>query len=79
MGKEKEDDQETGSATIWKQTSRKQDTVGENWRDCLTTRMPDGIILAACALEAATKALIDYTAKPDTGWRQVAKPQTTTM
>ena len=54
----KEDDRETRGDAIWKQPSKKLDTAGENWIDCLRTRMPGGILAAAYAPGGATKALI---------------------
>ena len=50
-GNGKEDDWKTSGAMIWKQTSKKRDTIGDNWRNWQWTRMPGGIVSAAYVRE----------------------------
>ena len=55
MGTRKEDDRETRGVWIGKQTPKRLNTAGDNWRDWSRTGMLGGIMLAAFA----TKALFD--------------------
>ena len=48
---------------IWKQTSKKRNSAGDNWRDWLRT----GIMLAARAPGEVTKALIDWSTQTKDG------------
>ena len=53
-GKGNVDDRETRGATIWKQSSKKLETVGDGWRDWLEIRVPCGIMLHPMSQEIDT-------------------------
>ena len=52
--KVKGDDREIRGAAILKQTSKKRDKAGDNWKDWLRTGMPDGIMSVAYIPGGAT-------------------------